>query len=210
MSGYALTAWSFFELGVGSVEAGVLSYCNHDTLAFNHLKDQCSGSSNGILRIMECVVWEQRNPDSMKHCSCTCRKISLREIYAASHTYTTHILKLQQVIPGAYIGRMPMLFTLSRVVDNSPFERSFWSAFELLWVVELWVNLSFNASHLWHLDFLFTKIHLGVYPCRCRGLNVSKIHTYYTYIIHTWSTKGDIQKHQNTVCSYISHCKHIP
>ena len=35
------------------------------------------------------------------------------------------------------MGRIAMLFTLSRVVDNSPFERSFCSVLELLWVVEL-------------------------------------------------------------------------
>ena len=35
------------------------------------------------------------------------------------------------------MGRMSMLFTLSRFVDNLLFERSFYGVLELLWVVEL-------------------------------------------------------------------------
>jgi len=56
MSGCALTAWSFFEFDVGSVEASALSYCNHDMLAFDDRKNQCSVSRNGSVRIMGCVV----------------------------------------------------------------------------------------------------------------------------------------------------------
>jgi hypothetical protein len=41
---------------VGSVEESALFYCNHDMLAFDHRKEQCSVSRNGRVRIMGCVV----------------------------------------------------------------------------------------------------------------------------------------------------------
>jgi hypothetical protein len=93
---------------------------------------QWSCTYNGM-----CCVRKQRNSDAMKHYNCTCGKTSLREIYATGHTYTTHVLKLRQVIRGVYTGHITMLFTLSRAVDSSPFERSCCSVLQLLWVVEL-------------------------------------------------------------------------
>jgi hypothetical protein len=104
-----------------------------------------------------CCVRKQRNSDAMKRYSCTCGKTSLREMYATGHTSTTHVLKLQQVIRRVYMGHITMLFTLIRAVDNSPFERSCCRVLQLLWVIELQVNLSLNASYLYHVDLILVN-----------------------------------------------------